>query len=324
MHFFRASLTIVRKLFWRIVCKKHKIVTKYFPEAVYIQCNPGQDNSVHDIWKNLLWFSGIFAVEIQRNSHDNSAWRGSTAAKKADALIRCRCASFFVVCLLQKKKNKDRLRHKSRFETRGKYEGYQHSWGIKPVPIKTEVKFVHISRQSKRTTKTSKRWCQLQLILISNYLRIIVYSEVGLVPNSYLFHNHNQWYSDKLDGVSEYFLVLQSLTESQKSPKCPFWVFMCLSDPLYGFIVGSDGIVAIYGVESRRSPQAEGVQYLIAGAVGGDGDNMTPGRTQPLPGTRHAWSKEGGDRFEMFNCKKIFKYWKHPEHINYSKWCTFT
>ena len=66
------------------------------------------------------------------------------------------------------------------------------------------------------------------------------------------------------------------------SPKCPFWVFMCLSDPLYGFIVGSDGIVAIYGVESRRSPQAEGVQYLIAGAEGGDGDNMTPGRTQPL------------------------------------------
>ena len=57
---------------------------------------------------------------------------------------------------------------------------------------------------------------------------------------------------------------------------------MCLSDPLYGFIVGSDGIVAIYGVESRRSPQAEGVQYLIAGAEGGDGDNMTPGRTQPL------------------------------------------
>ena len=57
---------------------------------------------------------------------------------------------------------------------------------------------------------------------------------------------------------------------------------MCLSDQLYGFIVGSDGIVAIYGVESRRSPQAEGVQYLIAGAEGGDGDNMTPGRTQPL------------------------------------------
>ena len=99
--------------------------------------------------ENLLWFSGIFAVEIQRNSHDNSVWRGSTAAKKADALIRCRCASFFVVCLLQKKKNKDRLRHKSRFETRGKYEGYQHSWGIKPVPIKAEKNYVYFPPEQK-------------------------------------------------------------------------------------------------------------------------------------------------------------------------------
>ena len=144
--------------------------------------------------ENLLWFSGIFAVEIQRNSHDNSVWRGSTAAKKADALIRCRCASFFVVCLLQKKKNKDRLRHKSRFETRGKYERYRHSWGIKPVPIKTE-KIMHISRQGKRTTKTSKRWFQYynwswsqisselldQAFTCHNH-SMLVYSEVGLVP----------------------------------------------------------------------------------------------------------------------------------------------
>ena len=36
--------------------KSSKIVTKYFPEAVYIQCNPGQDNSVHDIWKTFCDF----------------------------------------------------------------------------------------------------------------------------------------------------------------------------------------------------------------------------------------------------------------------------
>ena len=172
MHFFRASLTIVRKLFWRIVCKKQQNCNQIFSRGSLYPMQSWRRQQCAWYLENLLWFSGIFAVEILRNSHDNSVWRGSTAAKKADALIRCRCASFFVVCLLQKKKNKDRLRHKSRFETRGKYEGYQHSWGIKPVPIKTE-KIMHISRQGKRTTKTSKRWCQLQLILISNFLRII-------------------------------------------------------------------------------------------------------------------------------------------------------
>ena len=135
---------------------------------------------------NLLWFSGIFAVEIQRNSHDNSVWRGSTAAKKADALIRCRCASFFVVLFLLKKKNKDRLRHKS-----GRYTEHFLLDNISHVQQRRWIKKKHTANfPEKIKMLIVNANCILMLILISIYIPII---GLSLQQLSYTFHVKVSW-----------------------------------------------------------------------------------------------------------------------------------